>query len=81
MSIRPRFTIKALLGVMLTVSLPLAMIAADGDWLLGGALLLVPVTGGVIGYLIREWRGVYPGSIAAMVVVIGVLILMLLLKR
>lgn len=70
------FSLKAILGVILALSLPLAMIAAGGDWLLGGGLLVIPVTGGATGYLLAGRRGVYPGAMFAMILAIAALILL-----
>ena len=59
MAIQPRFTLKAILGCIAAVSVPLAMMAAGEEF---GWLILFPVAGGCVGYLAGGWGGVMTGG-------------------
>ena len=63
---KPRFTLKAILGCTAALSVPLAL-AAAGEQL--GAVLLLPVVSGCIGYLEGGWDGLTLGVLLAVLAV------------
>jgi len=72
MTDNPQFTIKAILGVMLALSVPLAMIASGWDTLAGvGGLLFVLVAIGSVGYLLGRWQGVLPALFYAAILAVA----------
>ena len=62
----PRFTLKAILGCTAALSVPLAL-AAAGEQL--GAVLLLPVVSGCIGYLEGGWDGLTLGVLLAVLAI------------
>ena len=67
MANRPRYSLKAMLVFIAMLSVPLAMIQGHG-WEGLGVLLLFPVVGGAIGYLIDGMDGLEKGMIFGLLI-------------
>lgn len=72
-----QFNLAALFGVTTAATVPLAMIISDDRavrfW---GCVLVIPILGGCVGYLLGGWGGAWPGiAIAVLLGLAGSLLL------
>ena len=65
MTTRPRFTLKAILGCVVVLSAPLALVAAGAT---DAYLLELPTCGGCVGYLLDGWEGAVSGLMIGFIV-------------
>jgi hypothetical protein len=59
MTDKPQFTLRAILGAIFAISVPLGMIAAGGVWFVVGALLIVPVLFTSAIYLVGRRKSIF----------------------
>jgi len=69
MANRPQFSLKAILGIMAVLSVPLAMLATQyGELAEFGLILALPVVGGCVGYCLGGWKHVGVGALIGLIV-------------
>jgi hypothetical protein len=79
MTLKPRFTLKAILVIVAALSVPVGMMSSGiVSLIILGTLIVLPVVGGCVGYVVAGWAGAGLGvSIGCSLVLVSGLLLFL----